>query len=239
MRRCSVGNGTEGNVTVDNTTFVPINSTQPGVGLSHGQPNTALLSLVLMAGTFFIAFYLRKFKNSAFFPGRVSSSTLAAMLMSISVESSENTFVCVCSVCGSCGGSLEILAFRLRSSSWSWWPTTSATPSFRSGSETPAQTPSRRLTFLIICAVVPCAETERSQRFLGDQSREARLAHQPPGLRRPVPHLDDVRLLSTGAAGLHPDLHGDSDHHVRSRQITLGVDQLLHSSIFTFSVHVV
>ncbi|XP_060755922.1 anion exchange protein 2-like isoform X2 [Neoarius graeffei] len=36
-----------------------------------GKPNTALLSLVLMAGTFFIAFYLRKFKNSAFFPGRL------------------------------------------------------------------------------------------------------------------------------------------------------------------------
>lgn len=35
------------------------------------QPNTALLSLVLMSGTFFIAYYLRKFKNSAFFPGRV------------------------------------------------------------------------------------------------------------------------------------------------------------------------
>ncbi|NXD18518.1 B3A2 protein, partial [Nothocercus nigrocapillus] len=36
-----------------------------------GQPNTALLSLVLMAGTFFIAFFLRKFKNSRFFPGRI------------------------------------------------------------------------------------------------------------------------------------------------------------------------
>uniref|UniRef100_A0A8C2HE23 Anion exchange protein n=1 Tax=Cyprinus carpio TaxID=7962 RepID=A0A8C2HE23_CYPCA len=36
-----------------------------------GEPNTALLSLVLMSGTFFIAFYLRKFKNSAFFPGRL------------------------------------------------------------------------------------------------------------------------------------------------------------------------
>uniref|UniRef100_A0A3P8XMA9 Anion exchange protein n=1 Tax=Esox lucius TaxID=8010 RepID=A0A3P8XMA9_ESOLU len=34
------------------------------------EPNTALLSLVLMSGTFFIAFYLRKFKNSAFFPGK-------------------------------------------------------------------------------------------------------------------------------------------------------------------------
>uniref|UniRef100_A0A3Q3EQ25 Anion exchange protein n=1 Tax=Kryptolebias marmoratus TaxID=37003 RepID=A0A3Q3EQ25_KRYMA len=36
-----------------------------------GEPNTALLSLVLMAGTYFIAFYLRKFKNSSFFPGRI------------------------------------------------------------------------------------------------------------------------------------------------------------------------
>ncbi|NXV77672.1 B3A2 protein, partial [Atlantisia rogersi] len=36
-----------------------------------GKPNTALLSLVLMAGTFFIAFFLRKFKNSRFFPGRI------------------------------------------------------------------------------------------------------------------------------------------------------------------------
>lgn len=51
------------------------NSTVPPVVVDDGgEPNTALLSLVLMAGTFFIAFYLRKFKNSAFFPGRVSQS---------------------------------------------------------------------------------------------------------------------------------------------------------------------
>nr|XP_045244034.1 anion exchange protein 2 isoform X4 [Macaca fascicularis] len=43
---------------------------QSGQGKPRGQPNTALLSLVLMAGTFFIAFFLRKFKNSRFFPGR-------------------------------------------------------------------------------------------------------------------------------------------------------------------------
>uniref|UniRef100_A0A8C9GAC6 Anion exchange protein n=1 Tax=Piliocolobus tephrosceles TaxID=591936 RepID=A0A8C9GAC6_9PRIM len=43
---------------------------QSGQGKPQGQPNTALLSLVLMAGTFFIAFFLRKFKNSRFFPGR-------------------------------------------------------------------------------------------------------------------------------------------------------------------------
>lgn len=35
-------------------------------------PNTALLSLVLMAGTFFLAMTLRKFKNSSYFPGKVS-----------------------------------------------------------------------------------------------------------------------------------------------------------------------
>lgn len=37
----------------------------------YPQPNTALLSLILMAGTFFIAFFLRKFKNSGFFPGKL------------------------------------------------------------------------------------------------------------------------------------------------------------------------
>ncbi|CAL8266161.1 unnamed protein product [Lota lota] len=34
------------------------------------QPNTALLSLVLMMGTFFIAFFLRKFRNSRFLGGK-------------------------------------------------------------------------------------------------------------------------------------------------------------------------
>nr|XP_026654362.1 band 3 anion transport protein [Zonotrichia albicollis] len=40
---------------------------QPGVP----EPNTALLSLVLMAGTFFLAYFLRVFKNSSFLPGKV------------------------------------------------------------------------------------------------------------------------------------------------------------------------
>uniref|UniRef100_A0A8C1UR09 Anion exchange protein n=1 Tax=Cyprinus carpio TaxID=7962 RepID=A0A8C1UR09_CYPCA len=47
------------------------NSSTPETVKVVGEPNTALLSLVLMSGTFFIAFYLRKFKNSAFFPGRL------------------------------------------------------------------------------------------------------------------------------------------------------------------------
>uniref|UniRef100_A0A669PS88 Anion exchange protein n=1 Tax=Phasianus colchicus TaxID=9054 RepID=A0A669PS88_PHACC len=34
------------------------------------QPNTALLSLILMLGTFFIAFFMRKFKNSRFLGGK-------------------------------------------------------------------------------------------------------------------------------------------------------------------------
>ncbi|XP_072270822.1 band 3 anion transport protein isoform X2 [Pyxicephalus adspersus] len=37
----------------------------------HPQPNTALLSLVLMSGAFFIAYFLRQFKNSSFFPGKL------------------------------------------------------------------------------------------------------------------------------------------------------------------------
>ncbi|KAM4622557.1 band 3 anion transport protein isoform 2-T2 [Discoglossus pictus] len=46
------------------------NYTAPEVA-SYPQPNTALLSFVLMAGTFFIAFFLRQFKNSGFFPGKL------------------------------------------------------------------------------------------------------------------------------------------------------------------------
>ncbi|XP_055007004.1 anion exchange protein 2b isoform X2 [Boleophthalmus pectinirostris] len=70
LKRCSV-NITEGNVTEVNITSIHTNSTDSVTIKVLGQPNTALLSLVLMAGTFFIAFYLRKFKNSAFFPGRL------------------------------------------------------------------------------------------------------------------------------------------------------------------------
>ncbi|XP_060638777.2 anion exchange protein 2 isoform X1 [Anolis sagrei] len=68
LNNCIVPNDTDrsldpyGNWTTGNQTFV---------GELTGQPNTALLSLVLMFGTFFIAFFLRKFKNSRFFPGRV------------------------------------------------------------------------------------------------------------------------------------------------------------------------
>uniref|UniRef100_A0A3B5BJR9 Anion exchange protein n=1 Tax=Stegastes partitus TaxID=144197 RepID=A0A3B5BJR9_9TELE len=36
----------------------------------YNQPNTALLSLVLMMGTFFVAFFLRKFRNSRFLGGK-------------------------------------------------------------------------------------------------------------------------------------------------------------------------
>uniref|UniRef100_A0A8C8B569 Anion exchange protein n=1 Tax=Otus sunia TaxID=257818 RepID=A0A8C8B569_9STRI len=45
-------------------------NTEPTVQPKVPQPNTALLSLVLMAGTFFLAIFLRMFKNSAFLPGK-------------------------------------------------------------------------------------------------------------------------------------------------------------------------
>ncbi|XP_034023026.1 anion exchange protein 2b [Thalassophryne amazonica] len=67
LQRCSVDNGTERHESEENVTMS--NVTLPLK--VQGEPNTALMSLVLMAGTFFIAFYIRKFKNSAFFPGNV------------------------------------------------------------------------------------------------------------------------------------------------------------------------
>ncbi|XP_043923523.1 anion exchange protein 2 isoform X2 [Protopterus annectens] len=64
--------GSEPNGTaINNTTTFYSNTTESTPTKITGQPNTALLSLVLMAGTFFIAFFLRKFKNSRFFPGRI------------------------------------------------------------------------------------------------------------------------------------------------------------------------
>lgn len=68
------GSSSSSNMTWATTILVPDNSSasgQSGQEKPRGQPNTALLSLVLMAGTFFIAFFLRKFKNSRFFPGRI------------------------------------------------------------------------------------------------------------------------------------------------------------------------
>uniref|UniRef100_A0A8C8GUK5 Anion exchange protein n=1 Tax=Oncorhynchus tshawytscha TaxID=74940 RepID=A0A8C8GUK5_ONCTS len=63
LQRCYLDNSTAENATMENSTLELL--------LDNREPNTALLSLVLMSGTFFIAFYLRKFKNSAFFPGKL------------------------------------------------------------------------------------------------------------------------------------------------------------------------
>uniref|UniRef100_A0A8C7JRB1 Anion exchange protein n=1 Tax=Oncorhynchus kisutch TaxID=8019 RepID=A0A8C7JRB1_ONCKI len=74
LQRCYLDNSTAENATVENSTLELLlgNSTISVVSVKVlGEPNTALLSLVLMSGTFFIAFYLRKFKNSAFFPGKL------------------------------------------------------------------------------------------------------------------------------------------------------------------------
>ncbi|XP_053198678.1 LOW QUALITY PROTEIN: anion exchange protein 2b [Scomber japonicus] len=74
LQRCKISaddNSTDADNSAENITVVLSNSSEPVTLHVTGEPNTALLSLVLMASTFFIAFYLRKFKNSAFFPGRL------------------------------------------------------------------------------------------------------------------------------------------------------------------------
>uniref|UniRef100_A0A673YV05 Anion exchange protein n=1 Tax=Salmo trutta TaxID=8032 RepID=A0A673YV05_SALTR len=74
LQRCYLDNSTAENATMENSTAELLlgNGTISVVSVKVlGEPNTALLSLVLMSGTFFIAFYLRKFKNSAFFPGKL------------------------------------------------------------------------------------------------------------------------------------------------------------------------
>ncbi|CAB3382824.1 Hypothetical predicted protein [Cloeon dipterum] len=47
-----------------NTTVAP--TSQPGPIIKENQPNTALLCVILAFGTFFIAYYLRQFRNSKF-----------------------------------------------------------------------------------------------------------------------------------------------------------------------------
>ncbi|NWX05734.1 B3A2 protein, partial [Caloenas nicobarica] len=73
LHGCLRANGTAGTEAAwSNGSTAPANGTAARAAAKvTGQPNTALLSLVLMAGTFFIAFFLRKFKNSRFFPGRI------------------------------------------------------------------------------------------------------------------------------------------------------------------------
>jgi len=51
-----------------NASALPPTEGPPG---PRNQPNTALLSLILMLGTFLIAFFLRKFRNSRFLGGKV------------------------------------------------------------------------------------------------------------------------------------------------------------------------
>ena len=52
------------------------NTTVTMVTVNRAYPNTALLSMCLMLGCFFIAFFLRQFKNGTFLPGKVSSLML-------------------------------------------------------------------------------------------------------------------------------------------------------------------
>ncbi|KAL8164750.1 UNVERIFIED_CONTAM: Anion exchange protein 2 [Gekko kuhli] len=71
LHGCTKANSTTTGPEEDSPIVVGNQTASRAASKVTGQPNTALLSLVLMAGTFFIAFFLRKFKNSRFFPGRV------------------------------------------------------------------------------------------------------------------------------------------------------------------------
>ena len=50
-------------------------------GKLEGEPNTALLSTILVLGTFFVAFYMRKFRTSHFFGKRVSKIVVKAIAL--------------------------------------------------------------------------------------------------------------------------------------------------------------
>lgn len=86
LKRCSINSTTEEEEEVVEGNIMMREHNDTHIFTVTGEPNTALLSLVLMAGTFFIAFYLRKFKNSAFFPGSVRLYDLYDEKYSASLE---------------------------------------------------------------------------------------------------------------------------------------------------------
>jgi hypothetical protein len=53
--------------------FSALHEALPNTGRPEREPNTALLSAILMFGTFFIAYFLRIFRNSQYFGRTVSS----------------------------------------------------------------------------------------------------------------------------------------------------------------------
>lgn len=71
------------------------------------------------------------------------------------------------------------------------------------------------LSNLHVTAHYPClAETECAQRILSDSPRQAGLGHQPPWRKDPLPCVDDGGQPAACCSGVHPHLHGDTDHHV-------------------------
>ncbi|XP_076023824.1 anion exchange protein 2-like [Genypterus blacodes] len=90
---CCHGNDTSSSLSSCNSTAASANQ-----GKVVGEPNTALLSFVLMAGTYGIAFYLRKFKNSSFFPGKLRriigdfGVPIAILIMVLVDYSAEDTY---------------------------------------------------------------------------------------------------------------------------------------------------
>ncbi|KAJ7984435.1 hypothetical protein DPEC_G00354810 [Dallia pectoralis] len=80
----------DGNTTDNTTTTVKV--------INRAYPNTALLSMCLMFGCFFIAFFLRQFKNGTFLPGKIRrligdfGVPIAVLLMCLVDISIEDTY---------------------------------------------------------------------------------------------------------------------------------------------------
>uniref|UniRef100_A0A8C0ZJ84 Solute carrier family 4 member 1 (Diego blood group) n=1 Tax=Cyanistes caeruleus TaxID=156563 RepID=A0A8C0ZJ84_CYACU len=200
------------------------------------QPNTALLSLVLMAGTFFLAFFLRKFKNSSFLPGKVRIPCTQGPSGVQSVQSHRlflqgrgrqdprpggpRGFLTVSPqvrrLIGDFGVPISIFIMALAdffiketyTQVWEGRAGGDGCPCTGSWELVPVSHPS-------LPHLCSHPETERPQRAAGHQPDCPGLVYPPHGDHNQVPHLDDVCLRDSCPSGLHPHLPRDADHHVR------------------------
>lgn len=78
------------------TTGAPVSSyaVQESHEIHESQPNTALLCLILALGTFFIAYYLRQFRNSKFLGRSVSISQSVSYYKKIYTFMDVSIFCC-------------------------------------------------------------------------------------------------------------------------------------------------
>lgn len=119
-----------------------------------------------------------------------------------------------CFACFSSVGSSETLGSPLPSSSWCWWTTVCRTPILRWGRAHFKPQKGTLYWALNNCRHPLLAETERAQRILGVQPREARLGDFPSGVGWAVSSLDDGRQHPASYTRLHSHLHGVPDNSV-------------------------